>query len=392
MHNIKINTIVTHCNPDLDEIFAFYQAAYSSKFTGLPDAKWHFVDAGTPPDRIVRRFNPQTTLFLGVGGQNNPYGFDEHGMINPDGAPAEESCSRLMALFLSDDGQSLPHDRVLNYVHRVDCNGDTRADNLSVVVKQLYNLFSVTEVIQWAVSALDAKYAEKKRNKIFEVSHIGKLIAEQQGESIAHEWRDKMVQVRLQHTLDQEQARRIVAESNVEIVMLRDRKVRVLFIENDNQQVANIAFSPKNSPLERPVDVVVLRKSSGHTIMQVRKDGKLSLVKIAGVVNMLENIMYANTLSQSISRKKVVNSFFKKLTWTISEGTMQYGRWCNYNDGMWLMNGSRSAPGAKPTLLDFDIIRYIVKKNLIQEYQKKDVPCKLHGIYRSLIETYAQLA
>jgi len=217
-------TVVTHLQPHLDEIGALWLVEH------FANAEWLHVHC------------PNFRLELGVlGGE-----FDEH----PNGAskPAERlCCMELVARSLGvDQRQELA--QLLKTVHLADVEGKAQPTDLYNLVKLLNREYpdDPERVIAWTFLALAVKYSEQ-------LDFVLSLEAV-------------------------ETARRI-------LVGPADNTIRVMVFESDRGAVmkASQYYDQRKQP-----DVVVQRKTDGHTMIWTRAASKIDLSHVAAQLRQAE--------------------------------------------------------------------------------------------------------
>lgn len=217
-------TVITHNQPHLDEIGALWLV---ERFA---DTEW------------LRVHCPNSRLELGVlGGE-----FDEH----PNGAskPAEQlCCMELVARSLGvDQRQELA--QLLKTVHLADIEGKAQPTDLYNLVKLFNREYpdDPERVIAWTFLALAVKYAEQ-------LDFVLSLEAV-------------------------EFAQRI-------LVGTADNAIRVMVFETDCSAVmkASQFYDQRRQP-----DVVVQRKTDGHTMIWTRAASKINLANVAAHLRLAE--------------------------------------------------------------------------------------------------------
>lgn len=127
----------THKAPHLDEI----------------TAKWLIEKFGT--EEFLDKYAPNRILEIGVGG--GP--FDEHPTVG-DKRKEDECAATLVAKALGvEDDPAL--EKILNFVATNDLKGGAQPFDLAYLVKLLHCQFPSEKVIEWASTALEAKYQEQ---------------------------------------------------------------------------------------------------------------------------------------------------------------------------------------------------------------------------------------
>jgi hypothetical protein len=299
----KFNRIITHRKPHFDEIVAIWLLYMfgEAEFPGVKEAELEFWDMGgdTPDGRSATEWEEDGSVLVGVGhGQ-----FDEHPFLGKELGEEEECAATLVAKKLGiRDEPALA--KILQYTLRSDRHAGQEPFGIASLVKvaHLYSSLDAIEVIESVSFFLKAVYAEQR--KFFEAQ----------------------------------------AELTKDAVMERipgpnGRELTLVSVESDNAQASKAARF-------EGADIVVVRKSTGHTGIFVDTKSGLVLHEVAKVLRREE----ANARGER-----------GRIEWSDLSQFGMFQGWFFHDKAKMLLNGSDTATGVEPTKLTVEKIRECVK-------------------------------
>lgn len=305
----RYHTIVTHKSPHLDEIAAiwFFRRFGERQFPGINTAKVDFWSTGgeSPDGRPAEDYEREGVLLVGIGGGR----FDEHSTIERERKEGECSATLVAKALGIDDEPFL--ERILKFIINRDLNGTGHPFDIASIVKVLHQQCpdDPERVMDWAMTALEAKYQEQ----------LGFFIATKAD-----------------------------FEENAEIEEIPGPKGRILkmaTIVSDDPQMGKFA----RSTFGGQVDIVIQQRSSGNVQIFTNKRSGLVLY---GVVQMIR-------LAEQEAKGQIVTTDWKELA---LEGKVAGAEeWYLQKAGQMLLNGSLTATQVSPTKIPLEKIQEIVR-------------------------------
>ncbi|MBI4811901.1 hypothetical protein HY798_00395 [Candidatus Falkowbacteria bacterium] len=381
---IGIARVVTHPNIHLDEYAAMWllKKFGGHLFKGVEDAEVVFYNGnGEIPTR-------DDAIAIGIGGGM----FDEHAVGGREGKDGE-CCATLVAKHLNVKDVAV--NRILKYVLRNDTTVGTDSFGLAYMVKLLHRRYprGVKKVANWVEMALDAlydffdekikapdfkffsgatanwlkekeggdavkaisAYLEKhKAGKVtnpFSLAALTDLLFEKHpnGYKKVADWMEMALEAKRDEQAEFfSEAAREFANALMDKIYVGNNEIIVVSGEADstafNAYCRHVAFA----------DVVVQRKSTGHTFVFTRQErGRptVSLREVAAVIRAMEQE----------KRDALVTTDWRALK---SPGHAKGAEMWYYHEAEMLLNGSETAKGLPPTALTLEEVRRAIRIGL----------------------------
>lgn len=160
----NIHTILTHVNPHMDEIMAIWllRKFGAKAFNGVDTSKVCFYNAGWAAEtkgKTPAQLEKEGILCLGILGGN----FDEH-PNNERGRIEDECAASLVARHLGMFSDPTLQ-KILKYVVNTDVKSNHGIFDLATLVKDMHdnNPNGNAETVEWAIKAIDAKFASARQ-------------------------------------------------------------------------------------------------------------------------------------------------------------------------------------------------------------------------------------
>lgn len=303
----RFHTIATHENTDIDEFVGIWllRKFGEDRFPGVKDAKVVFrrLASEIPDGRSAEQFERDGVLLIGIGGGR----FDEHPSADNERKDGECAATLIAKELGVDDDSALK--KILDYTVTNDLKGGSQPFDLAHIVKLLHRQHpdQPEKVMEWAMTALEAKYQEQ-----------------------------------LQFWTCDEEFQRV---AKVEKVQVGKRIVKIVSFSSDNPQMARFARAASGGDAA----VVIQRRISGHVqIFTNRRFG----IKLFDVVQMIR-------LAEQQVKRRFVTTGWKAL---VVEGKVEGAEeWHFHLQAQSLLNGSFTAKDVPPTRIPLDQIREFVK-------------------------------
>ncbi len=318
------NRILTHERPHLDEIVAIWllRRFGEQRFPGISTARVEFTsirrlaEAGRKPED----YEAEGTVLVGIGGGR----FDEHPTLD-EGRKAGDCATTLVAreLGVSDD-PSLA--KILRFVRAADVEGNASPFDISYVVKLLHNRYpdDPHRVIEWALVAIEAKYAEQHR--FFTV--------------VKPEFE---------------------AKARVEEIEVGKKRLRIVTVDSDEDGIHKYARSEYGARAA----IVIQRRSSGNVAVFGNKQAGVDLREAAKLIRLAER--QAKGLSEGTRPRSDATDASRMCPQSDDEKLLDEGyaagaeEWFYHKQGQMLLNGSLTQADVPPTRLSLDRIAELVK-------------------------------
>lgn len=303
----KVNLIVTHPRPHLDEIAALWLLyQYGDKmFPGVEQANIEiWGDNGWCKGKSPEDCEREGILLLGVGGGR----FDEHPdpVRNTSGRPGE-CVTTLVAkeLGVIDDP---PLRQLINFVAQKDIKGVGNGWDLGTMINLMHEAHpdNPVRVINWAMEALFAQFDTQR--KFFacgpEFDDRGRVL---------------------------------------EVQLNSGDKVKIAVVESDNPKMGAFCRSRQIQAA-----VVIQRRSTGHVVIFPnswhQKNMRLSLVEVVRVLRILEQEFAG----------RVITTNWRTLE---NYGTVPgVANWYFQENSQLILNGSLARDEVKPTVVPFKLL------------------------------------
>ena len=319
----KITTIITHKSPHFDEIVAIWllRKFGEPRFPGISTARIVFQDS----EDIFRQGTPQELeqkgiLLVGIGGGK----FDEHPTLGIK-RKHNECATTLVAKALKIDKRPQLK-QILKFTTTTDVKGGSQPFDLASLVKLIHQQFPdrPEKAIEWATTALEAKYAE---------------------------------QLRFVTTTRRE----FKSRAEIDEVYVRNKKLKIVTITSDDENMSKFARSRYGCQAA----VVIQKFSTGNVLIHSNKQMGISLYDVAKIIRFCEQQAKGN----------IVTTDWNELA---SEGRVAGAEeWFFHEAGQMLLNGSLTARDAPPTHLSLRQIKEAVKIGINSELLKPF--CKSSG-------------
>lgn len=304
----KIDAIVTHEKPHMDEIAAIWilKKFGENKFPGVSKAPIEFWSNGgnTPDGRSADEYERNGILLIGIGRGR----FDEH-PVNGE-SKQDECATTLVAKAVGvDDNPAL--EKILKFVVNNDLRAAAHPFDIAYLVRFLHQQYpkNPQKVIEWAVEGLEAKFQEqfqfwnKTKEEFEQVAEIEKI----QGP--------------------------------------RGKIVTIVTVTSDDEQISKFARSPHGANAA----VVIQRQSSGNTQIYTNRKANLSIQDAVQIIRIAERE----------ANGKAIATNWETLS---QEGKIEGAEeWYYHKTGQMLLNGSLTAKGVPPTRLSLERIKSLVK-------------------------------
>ncbi|MBI3573297.1 MAG: hypothetical protein HY092_03810 [Candidatus Kerfeldbacteria bacterium] len=293
--------VETHDQPHLDEIAAMWLV---ERFASQAWLNQHC---------------PEGTLRLGVGRGE----FDEHADAGKP-AKADECCLTLVAKSLGvQDNPALI--QLIKFVYNVDAKGGGHPFDLYNMVKML-NLQFPTEperVIEWAVQALEAKYAEQSEFAA----------------SVAQIKRASLDEISLHGVTNGPVA-------------------KIMTIESDRRMILAAAIADRECRL----DVIIQKRSDNRVMIMTSRNSGYALGEVVWRLRVKEKDPFAQESAIPWEQRRDLSC----------EG---FGpndeRWFYAKRGEMILNGSHTAPNVPPTGLTLKEIQGCVRRGLLPQLRQR---------------------
>ena len=304
----KINAVVTHERPHMDEIAAIWilRKFGEEKFPGISKAPIKFWDNGgkIPDGRSADEHELDGTLLIGIGGGR----FDEH-PVNGERKMDERAATLAAKAVGVDDNPAL--EKILKFVVNNDLKAAAHPFDIAYLVKFLHQRYpeDAQKVIEWATEGLEAKFQE---------------------------------QFQFWNKTKEEFER--IAEIE-EIYGPNGRIIKMVTVISDDEQISKFARSPHGANAA----VVIQRRLSGNT--QIYTNKKFNLF-IQDMVQMVR-------IAEQEANGKVITTNWETLS---IEGKIEGAEeWYYHKTGQMLLNGSLTAKSVPPTRLSLERIKNLVR-------------------------------
>lgn len=325
----KIEKIVTHVRPHLDEITAIWllQKFGEEKFPDVSNAEIIFWGVGgeDPEGLSAQDFEDFGVILIGIGGGR----FDEHPTFNRE--RKENECAATLVAKELGISENPALERILKFVLNKDTKGAGHPFDLGSIVDTLYREYPdhPEEVINWAVIGLEAKHQEQ-----LEFLTVTREEFEQNAEI-------------------------------VEILGPDGKTVKMVAVVSGNVLMNKFARSVHGCNAA----IVIQQQPSGNVQIYTDKQQGLTLYDVVQMIR----------LAEQKAKGEVVTTEWKELA---SEGKVKgVEEWFFIKPSQMLLNGSLTATEVPATQLTLEQIKEIVKIGINPDaFEPEHAPTCSQGI------------
>ena len=359
--DIKINKLVTHAHPHLDEAFALlaiqrWCVLQAEKIgPGSSKAKIGFMTTGMLPQGKTWRDHPNT-WFIGCG--KGP--FDEHWSNLAKDKPECAATLVAQALGVADKRE---FQNPLYHILHVDQKGSGNRLSIASVLNLIYHMAkppSMLGILDWVADAYAAEFNDQKDHRyrdtgILTIERAHRMMKDQGGDSAqrADRW-FALARKALDERGERANAVRplVKAATSIRIEDSAFGSLCLVTVESDNDQVASVVWGLNKD------DVLVCFRSTGNVQIMTRKNRNICLSKVAALVRGQELISRGEPLPDDQLDLYDVDMVPGEQRWHLMDTDGDAKRM--------LFNGSTSAPDVEPTIIPRVRLLELVQRGLMK--------------------------